>query len=57
MPYPYPKYWEKPDAEVHVYAFLQTWEANHVSQRLTEPEVEWSKIAEFGMTLEGPAAR
>ena len=57
MPYPYPKYRDDPDAEAHVYAFLQTWEANHVSQRLTEPEAERSKIAEFGMTLEGLAAR
>ena len=31
MPYPYPKYRDDPDAEAHVYAFLQTWEANHVS--------------------------
>ena len=57
MLYPYQKYRNDPDAEAHVYAFLQTWEENHVSQRLTGPEAEWSKIAEFGMTLEGPAAR
>ena len=57
MPYPYPKYQDDPDAEAHVYAFLQTWEANHVSERLTELEAERSKVAEFGMTLEGPAAR
>ena len=37
--------------------FLQTWEANHVSQRLTEPEAERYKVAEFDMTLEGPTAR
>ena len=48
---------EDPDAEAHVYVFLQKWEVNHVSQRLTEPEGERSKIAEFSMTLEGPAAR
>ena len=57
MPYPYPKYRGDPDAEAHVYAFLQTWEANHVSKRLTEPEAERSKVAEFGMMLEGPATR
>ena len=56
MPYPYPKYRDDPDVEAHVYAFLQTWEANHVSQRLTEPEAERSKVAEFGMTLEEPSA-
>ena len=54
---PYSKYRDEPDAEAHMYAFLQTWEANHVSQRLTEAEVERSKVAEFSMTLEGPAAR
>ena len=57
MPYQYPKYQYDLDAKAHVYAFLQTWEANHVSQQLNEAEVERSKIAEFGMTLEGPTAR
>ena len=57
MSYPYPKYWDDLDAEVHVYALLQTWEANHVSQRLTKLEDERSKIAKFGMTLEGWVAR
>ena len=57
MSYPYPKYRDDPDAEAHVYAFLQTWEANHVSQRLTELEAKRSKIAELDMTLEGLAAR
>ena len=41
----------------HVYTFWQTWETNHVSQRLMEAEVEQSKIIEFGMTLKGQAAR
>ena len=40
MPYSYLEYRDEPNAEAHVYAFLQTWEANHVSQRLTEPEAE-----------------
>ena len=57
MTFQYPKYWDDPDAEAHVYAFQQTWEANHVSQRSTAAEAERSKMAEFGMTLEGPAAR
>ena len=52
MPYPYMKYWDEPDVEAHVYAFLQTWEANHVSHWFTEAEVERSKIEEFWMTLE-----
>ena len=56
-PYLYPKYRDDPNVEAHDYAFLQTWEANHVSQRLTEPEAERSKIVEFSMTLEGPSAR
>ena len=40
MPYPYSKYREDPDVEAHVYVFLQKWEANHVSERLTKPEAE-----------------
>ena len=57
MSYPYSKYHEDLDVEAHVYVFLQTWEANHASQKLTKPKAERSKIAEFNMTLEGPAAR
>ena len=57
MSYQYPKYRDDPDAEAHVYAFLQTWEANHVSQRLMNVEAERSKIVAFGMTLEGPATQ
>ena len=56
MSYPYSKYRDDLDAEAHMYAFLQTWEANHVSQRFTDTEAELSKITEFGMTLEGPTA-
>ena len=54
MSYPYSKYRDDPDAKARVYVFLQTWEANIVSQRLTDAKVERSKIMEFGMTLEGP---
>ena len=57
MAHPYPKYGDDPDAEAHVYAFLQTWEANHVSQQLMDVEAQCSKIAEFSMTLEGPDTR
>ena len=56
MTYPYPKYNDKPDTEVHVQAFLTTWQANHVSQGLAEAIVDASKIAEFGLSLEGQAA-
>ena len=57
MSFRYPKCRDDPDGEAHVYAFLQTWEANHVSQRLNTAEAERSKIAEFDMTLEVSAAR
>ena len=40
MPHPYPKYNDELDTEAHVRAFLTTWRANHVSQRLSEPEAE-----------------
>ena len=55
MLYPYSKYQDDPNVEAHVYAFLQTWEANLVSQQPTDVESKRSKIAAFGMTLEGPA--
>ena len=56
MLYPYPKYNDEPDVEAHVRAFLTTWQANHVSQWLVEPETEKSKIVEFGLSLDGQAA-
>ena len=40
MPYPCPKYNDEADVEAHVCAFLTTWQANHVSQRLAELEAE-----------------
>ena len=40
MPYSYPKYNDEPDVETHIRAFLTTWQENHVSQRLVEPEAE-----------------
>ena len=49
MPYPYPKYHDEADVEVHIPAFLKTWQANHVSQRLSEADADKSKIAEFGL--------
>ena len=56
MPYPYQKYNEEPDAEAHIRAFLTTWQANHVSQRLSTVDADASKIANFGLSLEGQAA-
>ena len=32
------------------------WQANHVSKRLVKREVEKSKIAEFGLSLDGQTA-
>ena len=40
MSFQYPKYREDLDVEAHAYAFMQTWEANHVSQRLNVAEAE-----------------
>ena len=57
MPYPYPQYTDGPDAESHIRAFVSTWQANHSTQCLTVAEVEASKIAEFTLSLDGPAAR
>ena len=57
IPYPYPKYWDEPNADAHVHAFLHTWEANYISQQLTISKAGRSKIAEFGLSLEGPTVR
>ena len=53
MSYPSPKYNDEADAEAHIQAFLTTWQANHISQRLSEDDVDISKIAELGLSLEG----
>ena len=53
MPYPYPKYNDEADTEAHMRAFLTPWQANHVSQRLSEADAAKSKIAEFGLSLDG----
>ena len=57
MPYPYPRYTDGPDAESHIRAFVSTWQANHSTQRLSPAEIDASKIAEFTLSLDGPAAR
>ena len=56
IPYPYPKYHDEPDVEAHICAFLTMWQANHVSQRLSEVAADKLKIAEFGLSLEGQSA-
>ena len=53
MSYPYPKYNDEPNVEAYVCAFFTIWQANHVSQRLSEANTEASKIPEFGLSLEG----
>mgnify|MGYP000067078326 FL=1 len=50
MPYPYPKYNDEADAEVHMHTFLMTWRAK---QRLSETDADKSKIVEFKLSLEG----
>ena len=53
MSYPYPRYNDEADAEAHVHAFLTTWQANHVSQRLAVLDANASKIVEFRLSLDG----
>ena len=55
--HPYVRYTDGPDAEAHIRSFLNTWQANHLTQRLTDAEIDASKIAEFTLSLDGPAAR
>ena len=57
MLYLYPKYNDQVDAEVHIRAFLTTWQANHVSQRLSEANADKSKIAEIRLSLEGQSTK
>ena len=57
MPYLYPRYTDGPDAESHIRAFVSTWQANHSTQCLTPAEIDASKLAEFTLFLDGPAAR
>ena len=56
MSYPYPRYNGEADAEAHIRAYLTTWQANHASKRLGLVEANISKIAEFGLSLDGQAA-
>ena len=56
MSYPYPKYNDEAYTEAYIHAFLTTWHANHVSQRLSEVNADKSNIAEFGLSLEGQSA-
>ena len=53
MSYPYPKYNDEADEEAHMHAFLTTWQANHVSQRLSKADADKSKITKFGLSLDG----
>ena len=55
MSYPYPRYNDEADAEAHIRAYLTTWQANHASKRLGVTKANISKIAEFGLSLEGQA--
>ena len=55
-PYPYPRYNGEADAEAHICTYLTTWQANHTPKRLRMIEANISKLAEFGLSLDGQAA-
>ena len=57
IPYPYPRYNGEADAKAHIRAYLMTWQANHASKCLVMIEANISKIAEFGLSLDGQEAR
>ena len=57
MPYPYLRYTDGLDTESHIYAFVSTLQSNNSTLRLTVAEIEASKIMEFTLSLDGPAAR
>ena len=56
MPYPYPRYNGEADAEAHIHMYLTTWQEDHASKCLGMTEANISKIAEFGLSLDGQAA-
>ena len=41
----------------HIHALVSTWQAKHSTQRPSALEIEASKIAEFTLSLDGPATR
>ena len=55
MSYPYPRYNGEADVQVHIRAYLTTWQANHTSKRLRVTEANISKIAEFRLSFDGQA--
>ena len=57
MAFSYPRFNGETDAASHIRSFLNVWNANHMAQRLPKVEAHTSKIAEFGITLDGHAAR
>ena len=57
MAFSYPRYNRETDTTSHIWSFLNVWNANQMAQRLLEAEAHTSKIAEFGITLDGHVAR
>ena len=51
--YPYLFYNNKTKAKALIRAFLTMWQVNHVSQHLAAANVNVSKIAEFGLSVDG----
>ena len=56
MAFSYPHFNGETNAASHIRLFLNVWNANHIAQRLPEVEAHESKIAEFGLTMDGRAA-
>ena len=55
MAFSYPRFNGETDATSHIRIFLNVWNANHLVQRISDAEAHASKIAEFGLTLDGRA--
>ena len=51
----YTHYTDGRNTESHIRFFLSTWQANHSTTWLTAKEIDASKIAEFTLSLYGPA--
>ena len=56
MAFSYPRFNSEIHTTSHIWLFLNVWNSNHMVQLFPEAEAHKSKIAEFGLTMDGPAA-
>ena len=57
MAFSYPRFNGETDIESHIRSFVNVCNTDHMTQRLPEAVAHASKINEFGISLDGRAAR